>query len=179
MKKIMNLVLIFALLVGMIGCPVTSVEAKTKTKTPSEFDKAIKYAKNEYYGTNVKIKKKVYKDSGAPGSIKDFVDENYDIRKSVIYSGNEGLGIKGGTVEYYYDKKHRLVFAFAYKKVKGKTYEYRAYYGTNGKLYRYINAKGEVKDYKKGKDMVYSEDSKSMPQVLYSKGMRNIMIAYE
>lgn len=69
--------------------------------------------------------------------------------------------------EYYYNTKQQIVFAYAYKKVNGKTKEYRAYYGSDGKLYRYIGPDGKVKDFKKGVD----SSKIKMAQKLQSGGM--------
>ena len=172
MKKVVNSIMIVVLLITMVGYPSALVDAKS-----SKHDKVIENAKKNYYGTNEKIKKGIYKNSGVKGSYKEYVEKNGAIRKTLIYPENGDMDVKGYTVEYYYNKNMRLVFAYAYKKVKGKMREYRAYYGKNGKLYRYINAKGKVRDYKKGKKMPGNLDS--MPELLYSKGTWNIAVAYE
>ena len=65
--------------------------------------------------------------------------------------------VKGYTCEYYYDSKQKTCFIFAYKKIKGKVKEYRAYYGADGKLYRYIGPSGKIKDYKKGKTNIVTK----------------------
>jgi len=172
MKKVVNFIMIIALLVGGIGYPTTSIVAKS-----SKLTKVVEDARKNYYGTNKKIKKKIYKNSGVKGIYKEYMDKNGVIRKTLMYPGNGDMDVKGYTVEYYYNSNKKLVFAFAYKKVKGKKREYRAYYGTDGKLYRSIDTKGKVKNYKKGKEMQGNDNS--MSAMLYSKGVWNIAVAYE
>lgn len=70
---------------------------------------------------------------------------------------------------YYYDSKQKTCFIFAYKKIKGKVKEYRAYYGADGKLYRYIGPSGKIKDYKKGKDL--TDSSKLVSKLYYASLM--------
>ena len=88
------------------------------------------------------------------------------LRKTVMSAKEDAPdSVKGYTCEYYYDSKQKTCFIFAYKKIKGKVKEYRAYYGADGKLYRYIGPSGKIKDYKKGKDLT---DSSKLASRLYN-----------
>lgn len=136
----------------------------------------VKNARYIYNEINEKIDKGEINDCGIENVYKEYMIKG-KIRKTLIYPGHGGMEVKGYTVEYYYDNKERLVFAFAYKKVNGKMKEYRAYYSANGKCYRTINSKGKKKDYKKGKDPNVNVDT--LYSILYSKGMWNIAVANE
>lgn len=136
----------------------------------------VKNAREVYLDINKKIDKGTIKDCGIEDVYKEYMVKG-KIRKTLVYPGNGDMDVKGYTVEYYYDKEERLVFAFAYKKEKGKMKEYRAYYSVNGKCYRTINSKGKTTDYKKGKDPSLNEDA--LYSILYYKGTWNIAIANE
>lgn len=159
MKKkiiIVHILLIISLLINI--APYKKVDAKS-------VDSVIKYSRKVYYGTNSKLKS--FKVNQIKGSYKEYWDKKV-LYKVVTYPNSmSDAFIKNYTVEYYYDKNQKLVFAFAYRKVKGKLKEYRAYYGTDGKLYRYIGADGRVKDYKKGQKIRYTN---SLKYEMYWKG---------
>ena len=109
---------------------------------------------------------KEYKIFGMKGIYTDYCDKNGILRKTVMSAKEDAPdSVKGYTCEYYYDSKQNTCFIFAYKKVKGKVKEYRAYYGADGKLYRYIGPSGKIKDYKKGKDLT---DSSKLASRLYN-----------
>ena len=143
----------------VLGSGVTEVQAKQ-----SKVDKVVKHARAVYYGTNEKLKE--YKISGMKSINTDYCDKNGILRKTVMSAKEDAPdSVKGYTCEYYYDSKQNTCFIFAYKKVKGKVKEYRAYYGADGKLYRYIGPSGKIKDYKKGKDLT---DSSKLASRLYN-----------
>ena len=143
----------------VLGSGVTEVQAKQ-----NKVDKVVKHARAVYYGTNEKLKE--YKISGMKGINTDYCDKNGILRKTVMSAKEDAPdSVKGYTCEYYYDSKQNTCFIFAYKKVKGKVKEYRAYYGADGKLYRYIGPSGKIKDYKKGKDLT---DSSKLASRLYN-----------
>ena len=143
----------------VLGSGVTEVQAKQ-----SKVDKVVKHARAVYYGTNEKLKE--YKIFGMKGINTDYCDKNGILRKTVMSAKEDAPdSVKGYTCEYYYDSKQNTCFIFAYKKVKGKVKEYRAYYGADGKLYRYIGPSGKIKDYKKGKDLT---DSSKLASRLYN-----------
>ncbi|MGN1167441.1 MAG: Ig-like domain-containing protein [Lachnospiraceae bacterium] len=137
-------------------------------------DKVIANSRAYYYGTNKKIKDGTYKNCGIDGVYKEYLGSNQKIRLTIMYPGNGDMDINHYTVEYYYDKNEKLVFAYAYKKVNGKLKDYRAYYGTDGKCYRYIESDGTVKTYKNGKNL---DECNEMVQLLYNKGSWNIIVA--
>ena len=159
MKKkiiIVHILLIISLLINM--APYKKVDAKS-------VDYVVKYSRKIYYGTNSKLKS--FKVNQIKGSYKEYWDKKV-LYKVITYPDSmNDVNIKNYTVEYYYDKNQKLVFAFAYRKVKGKLKEYRAYYGTDGKLYRYIGANGKIKDYKKGQKIRYIH---SLRYEMYLKG---------
>lgn len=136
----------------------------------------VQHARDIYYGTNKKLKS--YSVSKADKEYIDYYDnKNNILRKAITYPTSKSDGyIKGYTAEYYYDDEQKLVFAFAYKKIKGKAREYRAYYGTDGKLYRYIDASGRISDYNNG--MIISSSSK-LKYELYHKGTLYLHLALD
>lgn len=148
----------------VLGSGVTEVQAKQ-----SKVDKVVKHARAVYYGTNEKLKD--YEESGEKGVYTDYYDRKNDVLRKTVMSAKEDApdSVKGYTCEYYYDSKQNTCFIFAYKKVKGKVKEYRAYYGADGKLYRYIGPSGKIKDYKKGKDL--TDSSKLVSKLYYASRM--------
>ncbi|MCR5737311.1 MAG: hypothetical protein K6G64_06655 [Eubacterium sp.] len=148
-------------------CDTNDVQAKTSV------NKVVKYARKVYYGTNQSIARKKLK-KVQDNNVESYFDKQGHLRKSIIPKGStDPASIKGYTVEYYYSKDMRLVFAFAYKNVRGKTYEHRAYYGKNGKLYRYISANKKIKNYKKGHNPYSAKDS-SIIKKMYLNGTMNL-----
>lgn len=158
-----------------------SIQAKATDRKPAQKPKSVesvvKHSRDIYYSVNRKLKS--YTVNKYPKEYTDYRDmKNNLLRKAITYpTANTDAYLKKYTAEYYYDKNRKLVFAFAYKKVKGKTREYRAYYGTDGKLYRFIDANGKITDYKKGKAINYS--SNDLRYLLYRKGVYYIGLAYE
>lgn len=137
-------------------------------------DKVIANSRAYYYDTTGKIEDGTYKNCGVDGVYKEYLGSNQKIRLTIMYPENGDMDIKHYTVEYYYDKNEKLVFAYAYKKVNGKLKDYRAYYGTDGKCYRYIDNDGTVITYKNGKN---PDSCNEMVQLLYCKGSWNIIVA--
>lgn len=167
MKKQISLLLVAVLLAGVIFSTANDVEAKSKV------EKVVETARKNYYGTNEKIKDGSIKCYGSTDTYKGYSDKNGKIRKIIVYASDDG-SVNGCTSEFYFNKKEKLVFAFAYKKVKGKTKEYRAYYSSsNGKLYRYIKPSGKIKDYKKG-----TENMPEMAGALLSRAQIELHYAY-
>ena len=164
MKRIMLMLCAAVVAIStVLGSGVTEVQAKQ-----SKVDKVVKHARAVYYGTNEKLKE--YKISGMKGINTDYCDKNGILRKTVMSAKEDAPdSVKGYTCEYYYDSKQNTCFIFAYKKVKGKVKEYRAYYGADGKLYRYIGPSGKIKDYKKGKDL--TDSSKLVSKLYYASLM--------
>lgn len=136
----------------------------------------VKHSRNVYYDTNKKLKS--YYQNRVEGEYMDFYDTKSKVlRKAITYPTSTADGyIKKYTAEYYYDSDQKLVFAFAYRKVKGKVKEYRAYYGQDGRLYRYINANGKITDYKKGKK-VSETTSSDLRYELYRYGTYYLHLA--
>lgn len=141
---------------------IKNVQASAKS------DKAIKNAKKNYktIRKNLRKYKKIHSSSGCT----DYWQKN-TVRLTIVKpKKDEVLAIKGTTCEYYYASNQKLVFAYAYKKVKGKRKEYRAYYMGN-KCYRYIGPDKKVHTYAKGKS---PEKAPNMASRLYSKGYHNL-----
>ena len=161
MKKVIaNLFTCILVLTLFVSFGGECVQAKQ-----SKVDKVVKHARAVYYGTNERLKD--YEESGEKGVYTDYYDRKNQVLRKTVMSAEEDAAdsVKGYTVEYYYDSKQNTSFIFAYKKVKGKVKEYRAYYGSDGKLYRYIGPSGKVKDYKKGKELT---DSSKLVSKLYN-----------
>lgn len=116
----------------------------------SKVNKVVKNARTLYYGAEKKIKKKKLK-SYDNGECKDYY-EGKRLFMTRVYKTSSICSPKKCKAEFYYDKKYRPIFIFAWKKVNGKTKEYRFYYGTDGKCYRYIGPDHKVHDYKNGKN---------------------------
>lgn len=137
----------------------------------------VKHSRKIYYTTNGKLKS--YKKTGETGKYTDYwnMKKQYLVKTIIYPNYYDDTTLKKYTVEYYYDSSLKLVFAFAYRKIDGKVKEYRTYYGAGGKLYRFINAKGKIKDYKNGRDMY--DQGKGLPYLLYKKGMENFIAAQE
>lgn len=137
-------------------------------------DNVVQQAKDIYYGINGDIDN--YKKVSTEGVCTDYYDKTDNIRKTVMSpDGDAADTVKGYTVEFYYDSDQNTSFIFAYKKVKGKVKEYRAYYGANEKLYRYIDPSGKVKDYKEGKEL---DDSSELVTQLYNASRSHLSLDY-
>ena len=165
MKRIMLMLCAAVVAIStVLGSGVTEVQAKQ-----SKVDKVVKHARAVYYGTNEKLKN--YEESGEKGVYTDYYDRKNDVLRKTVMSAKEDApdSVKGYTCEYYYDSKQKTCFIFAYKKIKGKVKEYRAYYRADGKLYRYIGPSGKIKDYKKGKDL--TDSSKLVSKLYYASLM--------
>lgn len=126
----------------------------------------VENARDNYYTTNNKISNKKYKVTTVKGKYKYWKDGNGKIRKIVVYPQYKDMAVNKCTAEYYFNSNQKLVFAFAYKKVNGKTSEYRCYYGTDKKCYRYINPSGKIYNYKNGK----ATTGTTIKDNLYKKG---------
>lgn len=167
MKKIIAGLFTIILTCTMItgnNIPIRNVQAASKAT------KVIKHAKNTYYTTRRNLKK--YKKIRNSGCVDYWKKRN--LRLTIVKpKKGEILTIKGTTCEYYYDSKQELVFAFAYKKVRGKVKEYRAYY-SKGKCYRYIGPNKKAHTYKKGRD---PEKVSKLVRALYNKGTHNLDLA--
>lgn len=159
------LVMTFLLIAGV------SMINPVKSMAATREDKVVKYARDNYYGINRKIKKKTYKSSQSKNKYKIYRDTNKKVRKILIYPKNTSMSVSKCTTELYFDKNEKLVFVFAYKKVGGKVKEYRFYYGTEGKLYRYINSKGKISHYKNGKKIA---GTSGMAADFYRTGMKSL-----
>lgn len=164
-KTIVYILLIISLFFNMIL--YRNADAKS-------VDSVIRYSRKVYYGTNSKLKS--FKVNQIKGSYKEYWDKKVLYKVITYPTSMSDFFIKNYTVEYYYDKNQKLVFAFAYRKIKGKLKEYRAYYGTDGKLYRYIGADGKIKNYKKGQEIRYTD---SLKYEMYRKGTHYLHLCEE
>lgn len=172
-RKQRALLLCFFCIIGML---ILSAHSDAKSmKHAKTVNAVVKYSRKIYYGTNRNLKK--CRKECIKGEYTDYWKNNKLVKAITYPTSTSDSYVKKYTVEYYYDKNHHLVFAFAYKKTRGKIKEYRAYYGTDGKLYRYIDATGKVYSYKGGKKIKYS--SKSLKYLLYNKGSYYLALAME
>lgn len=165
MKKIIISLLVVimssTIITGSMICE-RNVQASTKS------NKAIKNAKKTYYTTRKNLKK--YKKIQSNDACTDYWQKKI-VRLTIVKpKKDEILAIKGTTCEYYYASNQKLVFAYAYKKVKGKRKEYRVYY-MGKKCYRYIGPDKKVHTYGKGKDPY---NVSKMAALLYGKGYQNL-----
>lgn len=129
--------------------------------TSSKMNRIVKYARACYATANKEIKKKVV-DGNFYRPVKHGIYTAYNngfaLCKLVLNKNNSFY--KGHTVEYYYDDYSNLVFMFVYKGGQ----EQRLYFDhnnyvflknvTKAKVYRYIDTKGKIHDYQKGKKSV-------------------------
>lgn len=141
--------------------PVSNVNAASKAT------KVVKKARSIYTDTNKKIKKMKKIKSGA---CTDYYEKNI-IRMTRCLSTTDFVSPNKCKVEFYYDKNYHPIFVFAWKKVNGRVREYRAYFGTNRKCYRYINASRKVYTYKNGKN---SNKMPSMASQMLLKAQMNL-----
>ncbi len=168
LKRMLVMLLAVLMLSSVIAMtPSQDVEAAT-------VNSVVKNARYYYNNTNSLIKKgklKKYGRKTKSGSKAYGIQtwkKNGKVRKLILYPKNNIYShVNPNTVEYYLDKNENIVFIFAYGKVNGKLREYRFYYGTNGKAYRYINPSKKVYNYSKGK---YGQIS-GAPSDLYDKGL--------
>lgn len=157
-------IFLFSLIICMI--PLMGMCSLVKAKS---VDTVVKYSRNVYYKTNKKIK------SYTVNKIEKLYEEywntkNKKLKKLITYPSKYGGDVyfENYTVEYYYDQNQKLVFAFAYRRKKGRIQEYRAYYGSDGKIYRFINSSGNITNFKKGKKISY--ESTDLKDRLYRNG---------
>lgn len=130
-------------------------------------DEVVQHSKDVFYGINNHINN--YTVNGSASDLSKYYYKGNYIKKIVYYPGYcTDSDLKKYSLEFYYDDSQNLVFAFAYRKTKKTLKEYRAYYGTDGRLYRYIDASGKVHDYEGGLDIPY--DSTELKFRLYSYG---------
>lgn len=160
MKKLRVALLLIMLVVISVAMPLNAA---------SKVNKVVKNAKSLYYGAEKKIKKKKLKVLNN-GGCKDYY-QGKRLIMTQVYKSNNLCSPKGCKAEFYYDKKYRPIFVFAWKKVNGKIREYRAYYGTNGKCYRYIGPDHKVHDYKNGRSR---EKMSPMESEMLSKAYQNL-----
>lgn len=121
----------------------------SKVNAASKAIKVVKNARSTYKDVNKKIKKNKLKKINSSDGIVDYYEKN-TIRMTRCLKTTDYVSPKKCKVEFYYDKKHHPIFVFAWKKMNGKVKEYRAYFGKNGKCYRYIGANKKVHTYKNG-----------------------------
>lgn len=144
MKNHSKRVRLFLLLVVLTLIPVSNAHAASKAR------KVVKKARAIYKDVNKKIKKKKMKKVKS-GGCTDYYEKN-TIRMTKCLETSNAVSPKKCKVEFYYDKHYHPIFVFAWKKVKGKVKEYRAYFWKDRKCYRYIGPDKKVHTYKKGKD---------------------------
>ena len=135
----------------------------------SKATKVVKNAKSIYKDVNRKIKKKKMKKI-KNGDCTDYYEKN-TIRMTRCLSTSDLVSPNNCKVEFYYDKNHHPIFVFAWKKVNGKVKEYRAYFGTNRKCYRYIASDGIVYTFKNGKSR---DKMPSMAYQMFTKAQMNL-----
>lgn len=126
----------------------------------------VNHSRKVYYNVNKHLNS--YKKNQIKGEYTEYWKKK-KLKKAITYPTSvSDAYVKKYIVEYYYDSENHLVFAYAYRKAKGKMQEYRAYYGTDSKLYRYIDTSGKIHDYSEGKNI--KSFSNSLRYVLYKKG---------
>lgn len=158
-----------------IVCSATIGNVQRTSSASTKVTKAVNYARKVYYGTNKKVKK--YTKNSMKGSYKEYWNKKKLVKAITYSTKSSSYAMRGYTIEYYYDNHERLIFAYAYRKVKGKLQELRAYYAPDRKMYRYIDAKGRIWNYSQGRNWRYSE--KDMRDILFSKGEYYSALAHE
>ena len=139
----------------------TAKEEQKEIQAPKEdFDSIIQIIKDNYYGIQNNLSDFIKVDTG--GDYQRWDDKKGVMRKIVVPSG--GYDFTDKTVEYYYNADRMLQFAFLYD---GAGNQYR-YYFYNNQLYRYIDASGNITDYKNGEDPYITEEIGT----IYSYGER-------
>lgn len=126
------------------------VKKKTNTTESSDFDGIIKTIKDNYYGIQNNLGD--FDKTSESGVYDRWVDSDGVMRKIALAPSE--LEFREMNVEYYYDSDGNFLFAFAYD---GNGNEYR-YYFYEGKVYRYIDAAGNVTDYKNGEDPYINDE---------------------
>lgn len=142
----------------------TTKKAKETTKKTAQNGKnhegIIEIIRNNYYGIQNNLSDFTKVDTG--GSYQRWNDANGTMRK-IVLPPNEAE-FRTMTNEYYYDENGMFQFAFVYDSDGN---EYRYYFYEN-KVYRYIDAEGNVTDYEQGEDSYITEDIGTV----YSNGER-------
>ncbi len=155
MKKLkrMLVMLLAALMLSSVIAVTPSQDVEAAT-----VNSVVKNARYYYNNTNSLIKKGKLKKYGrkTKSGNKDYGIEVWKksgkVRKMILYRNNNVYShVNPYATEYYYDKNGKIVFIFAYSKINGKLQEYRWYFGTNGKVYRYINPSKKTYNYSGGK----------------------------
>lgn len=143
MKYYKKAISLFLLMMIVTLVPVSNVNAASKAS------KVVKKARAIYKDVNKKIRKKKMKIVKS-GGCTDYYENNI-IRMTRCLETSNAVSPKKCKVEFYYDRNYHPVFVFAWKKVKGKVKEYRAYFWKDRKCYRYIGPNKKVHTYKKGR----------------------------
>lgn len=165
MKKIFSLFIVGTIL---ISCGNVEICAKTVSSV-------VNHSRKVYYNINKNLK--CFKKNQIKGEYIDYWKNKKLVKAVTFPTSTSDCYMKKYTVEYYYDSRNCLVFAFAYRKVNGKLKEHRAYYGADGKMYRYIDASGRIYNYRKGKKVKNSYSS--LKAGLYNKGVYYWNLAME
>jgi len=158
MKK--SRMIIFLMLLSLL---IFTPSAKAASKVTT----TVKNARTLYYG--VQKKKKKLKTITSDGC-RDYYQGKW-LRMTYVFKTSDLCSPNKCRAEFYYDKKLRPIFVFAWKKVNGKKKEYRSYYGTNGRCYRYIGPDHKVHNYKNGRTR---EKMSSMQSTMMLKAYMNL-----
>lgn len=138
--------------------PTTEAPATKKVKettkkadnSSNDLENLIEVIRDNYYGIQNNLSK--FTKDGEPGVYERWSDSNGIMRKIVLLPSEAEF--REMTNEYYYDSEGNFTFAFVYD---GNGNEYR-YYFYEGKLYRYIDASGNITDYENGEDPYITEE---------------------
>lgn len=163
------------MLLAAILCIMTAGNTKSASAASAKVTKAVSYARKVYYSTNKKLKK--YTKGAIQGSYKEWWNKKKLVKAITYPNTSSGYAIKGYTVEYYYNDHEKLVFAYAYRKKKGKLQEFRAYYAPDGKIYRFVDAKRKIWNYNYGK--ILGDNLNDIRDLLYHKGTYYVALAHE
>ena len=111
MKKIYNRICVALIFILCVNMNVNTGQAKS-------VNSVVKYCKKVYYQTQANLDK--YSKMHVEGEYTDYYDKKKKVLwKAVTYpTAKTDVYLKKYTAEYFYDKKQRLVFAFAYWNTK-------------------------------------------------------------
>lgn len=164
-NRSINILILLIILIALFLIPQASIDAASKA------DKAIKTSKRVYNKVSEKVDddklKVVY-----TGKVRDYYEDDI-LRKTECLSTRNDLSPKNCMAEYFYDSNNHPVFIYAWKKVNGEIREYRAYYGKDGKCYRYIGPDHIAHTYKKGRSR---DHMPSMARNMFLKAQRNLYL---
>ena len=131
-----------------------------ETESVLDEESVIEYIREIYGETDNGCEEGIYDEKETISYAKEYWDDTF-LRLAIVAAEVEDRFRVGNmTVNYYYDQNGHLIFAWAYEYVNSKRREYRAYYGVDGKLYRYLEyryKKDENPDTKKIEEQHYDD----------------------